>query len=604
MRASLPLLALLGLALLLLCASPPLTSAHSTPHPLSRIALDQLRVQLDGGSISLGSSTLHGMGETVNATFSGISSRYPGSDDWVGVWSPAPTDGNYTRTSPTKYKMVTPDASGAGTVSLWLLNMREDVVVAYMTGGLRAPVMLAVSAVARFDNTDMPMHVHLALTGDVTEMRVDWTSAQSSGLWVRWGLHPTNLTHTLKTVTTTTYTAADMCGAPATTVGFRHPGHLHTAVMAGLTPQTHYFYQVGASTPQSESRVHDFYSTVRPDAEDVQFVIFGDLGQVEPDGSNESGGMMEGSALTTAALTLDVEAGGMVNLSASTAVFHIGDISYARGYVSIWEQFFYQIQAFQPRLPWMTVDGNHERDWAASGSVYTGTDSGGECGVGIASRFHMPTPAYPGGRAVDHTWWSVRFGPVHLTVVSTELPFNRTSEQLRWVEQDWAAVNRTQTPFLLLLGHRPMYIDSTDDEPMGGDQPVSMQLIDAYEPLMQKYQVDLAWWGHHHSMQRTCALHNHTCMDDRTQGTIHIVTGAAGAGFSQNLMKTPPAWIRFVNDSTHGYVNVHVSGRHTLTLDFVRAVDRVVVDSLTIQSHAATAAAAAAGGKKQSVQSD
>ena len=175
----------------------------------------------------------------------------------------------------------------------------------------------------------------------------------------------------------------------------------------------------------------------------MEFVIFGDLGQVETDGSNEAS-EMDGSILTTRALTADIEQ-GVVNLTASTAVFHIGDISYARGYVTIWEQFFHQISAFQPRLPWMSIDGNHERDWAASGSVWTGTDSGGECGVALAQRFHMPTPMTT-GRAVDHTWWSIDFGPVHFTVISTELQFNRSSEQLAWVAQDWAKVDRSEDP--------------------------------------------------------------------------------------------------------------------------------------------------------------
>ena len=52
------------------------------------------------------------------------------------------------------------------------------------------------------------------------------------------------------------------------------------------------------------------------------------------------------------------------------------------------------------------------------------------------------------------TWWSLDFGPVHFTVISTELSFNMSSEQYEFVKNDWAAVDRTKTPFLLLLGHR------------------------------------------------------------------------------------------------------------------------------------------------------
>jgi len=300
---------------------------------------------------------------------------------------------------------------------------------------------------------------------------------------------------------------------------------------------------------------------------------------VETDGSNEAS-EMDGSILTTVALTADIYSGN-VNLAASAAVFHIGDISYARGYVTIWEQFFNQISAMTPYLPWMTVDGNHERDWPKSGSVWTGTDSGGECGVALTSRFHMPSPSVPA--VADETWWSIDFGPVHFTVISTEHDFNQSSAQYTWFQKDLASVDRKKTPFLILAGHRPMYIDSTNNDPQGGDLPVGQQLIDALEPLMQKYQVDAAFWGHHHSYQRTCPVHNFTCVSENL-GTIHIVSGAGGAGFSTNLQPTQPKWINFVNDNTHGYVTGHVKGRRTLTFDFINANNRSIMDTITIDS--------------------
>ena len=113
-----------------------------------------------------------------------------------------------------------------------------------------------------------------------------------------------------------------------------------------------------------------------------------------------------------------------------------------------------QISPMSPHLPWMTVDGNHERDFPNSGSVWTGTDSGGECGVALAKRFHMPNPTSPAPPGLDQTWWSVDFGPVHFTVISTEHQFNVTSPQYDWIQQDLAKVDRTRTPFLLLAGHR------------------------------------------------------------------------------------------------------------------------------------------------------
>jgi Fn3-like domain from Purple Acid Phosphatase/Purple acid Phosphatase, N-terminal domain len=152
--------------------------------------------------IRIDAPMLRGMGETVNISFSGMSSRYPGSQDWIGVWSPRPVDGNYSAVSPSKYKYVTPDSAGSGHVELWLLNMRQSVVVAYFSGGLQTPVLLAESQPVKFDNIALPMHIHLALTGDPTQMRIDWTSAQdgASEPWLRWGDRPNNLSSTVKQV--------------------------------------------------------------------------------------------------------------------------------------------------------------------------------------------------------------------------------------------------------------------------------------------------------------------------------------------------------------------------------------------------------------------
>ena len=35
--------------------------------------------------------------------------------------------------------------------------------------------------------------------------------------------------------------------------------------------------------------------------------------------------------------------------------------------------------------------GNHERDFPNSGSLYNGTDSGGECGVPAETMYYVPT---------------------------------------------------------------------------------------------------------------------------------------------------------------------------------------------------------------------
>jgi len=569
---------------LLACLAVVSVQAHFDVHPLSRVHVQNIvdvRPSLlrstgeNGGVITIDAPILNGTGNTVTVSWSGMASKYPGNTDWIGVWSPKPKD--YTVTAPAKWKFVTPDRNGAGSTTLFLLNMRASYVVVYFTNGMKNPQLLAESAPIEFSNYHIPMQIHLALTNFNTQMRVHWTSAQNQFPSLQWGLSPDNLSKTVMQVFTETYTAADMCGAPANGTGFHDPGFLHSAIIQGMPFNTKIYYQVGDESSGSKSDILSFYSPLHPNAREAEFIIFGDLGQVETDGSNEAS-QMDGSILTTRAIAKDL-ADGTIQLNKSAIILHIGDISYARGYDTLWDQFFYQLSPITPYIPWMTIDGNHERDFPGSGSMWTGQDSGGECGVALQRRFTMPDA----GNTAS-SWWSLDVGPIHFIVMSTELDFTKGSAQWNFIAKDLASVDRSKTPFLILAGHRPMYIDSTNNSPNGGDLTVGAVLIEHIEPLLLQYQVDVAFWGHHHSAQRTCPVANFTCQD-QSKAPVHIVTGAAGPGFSTNIQPVMPKYFEWVRDDTHGYTRGKVSPNAAeLTLEFVNANDRTVMDSVTIKN--------------------
>ena len=63
------------------------------------------------------------------------------------------------------------------------------------------------------------------------------------------------------------------------------------------------------------------------------------------------------------------------------------------------------------------------------------------------------------------------------------------SEQHQFVVRDLANVNRSLTPWLVVGGHRPFYIDSTNNMEPDGDQPVARDLQEAFEDAFYKYQV-------------------------------------------------------------------------------------------------------------------
>ncbi|KAF4403514.1 hypothetical protein G4B88_008160 [Cannabis sativa] len=63
--------------------------------------------------------------------------------------------------------------------------------------------------------------------------------------------------------------------------------------------------------------------------------------------------------------------------------------------------------------------------------------------------------------AKDKPWYSIEQGNVHFTVISTEHNWKKKSEQYLWMKKDMASIHRAKTPWLIFMGHRPMYTSST-----------------------------------------------------------------------------------------------------------------------------------------------
>jgi len=307
----------------------------------------------------------------------------------------------------------------------------------------------------------------------------------------------------------------------------------------------------------------------------VDFFVFGDLGTAQPDGWNMHLGDWRTTVKTIHSIQKDLN-DATVDPAKGAAIFHIGDISYARGYATMWESFFHQISNISSSAPWMTTDGNHERDYPNSGSLWTGEDSGGECGVPLNKRFTMP---HENIQDIDEQWWSLNHGAVHWIVISTEHEFKEGSPQYNFVAADLAKVNRAVTPFLFLAGHRPAVAYGMMDN-------VSDALRKAFEPLMLKYKIDVAFWGHQHAYQRSCPFHDMQCHSESDgSGTIHFVTGAPGAAMSPLDPTKKPAWALVVEAKTHGYMRGHVRDGNTLTLEYVYNDDPTkVIDSIVIKS--------------------
>ncbi|KAJ6688359.1 PURPLE ACID PHOSPHATASE-RELATED [Salix koriyanagi] len=513
--------------------------------PLSKIAIHRAVYSLhDNASITAYPHVLGAKGEDSQWISVEIECPNPAEDDWVAVFSPAkfnsstcPSDEDrqnepHICSAPIKYKFANDSDAGytkTGKASLkfQLINQRADFSFALFSGGLSNPKLVAVSNFIKFANPKAPLYPRLSHGKSWDEMTVTWTSGYDiteAVPMIEWGLK--GEFQTRSPAGTLTFHQNSMCDIPARTVGWRDPGFIHTSFLRDLWPNSMYSYKL-----ESLQRV----------------VIFGDMGKAERDGSNEFNNYQPGSLNTTDQLIKD--------LDAIDIVFHIGDITYANGYISQWDQFTSQIEPIASTVPYMIASGNHERDSPGTGSFYDGNDSGGECGVLAETMFYVPAE----NRA--KFWYSTDYGMFHFCIADSK-----------------------KQPWLIFAAHRVLGYSSSYWKSGSYGEPMGRESL---QKLWQKYKVDVAFFGHIHNYERTCPIYQNQCVNTErshysgtVNGTIHVVVGGGGSHLSE-FGPVQTTWSIY-KDSDFGFVKLTAFNHSSLLFEYKKSSDGKVYDSFTI----------------------
>ncbi|KAK4569024.1 hypothetical protein RGQ29_004432 [Quercus rubra] len=578
--------------------------------PLSKIAMHKVTLGLRE-SVTIGASpvVLGLQGQDTEWVTVNIVNPDPSEDDWVAVFSPANFKGvlfwngsastcspvndedqtPYLCSSPIKYKYAnasrTYTKTGKASLKFQLINQRADFSFALFSGGLSNPKLVAESNFISFANPKAPLYPRLAQGKSWNEvslfklkdpMTVTWTSGYSideAVPFVEWGKGETQ---TQSPAGTLTIDQNSMCGSPARTVGWRDPGFIHTSFLINLWPNSVYTYRMGHVLSNGSyiwSKSYSFKSSPYPGQDSLQRVIvFGDMGKAERDGSNEYSDYQPGALNTTDQLIKDLK-----NID---IVFHIGDLSYANGYISQWDQFTSQVEPIASTVPYMVASGNHERDWPNSGSFYENMDSGGECGVLAETVFYFPAE----NRA--KFWYSTDYGMFHFCIADSEHDWREGTEQYKFIEHCLASADRRKQPWLIFAAHRVLGYSSNSwyaqegsfEEPMGRE---------SLQKLWQKYRVDIAFYGHVHNYERTCPIYQNQCVNSdkshysgTVKGTIHVVVGGGGSHLSE-FTTAIPNWSIY-RDYDWGFVKLTAFNRSSLLFEYKKSRDGKVYDSFTI----------------------
>uniref|UniRef100_A0A1I7S6A4 Purple acid phosphatase n=1 Tax=Bursaphelenchus xylophilus TaxID=6326 RepID=A0A1I7S6A4_BURXY len=332
--------------------------------------------------------------------------------------------------------------------------------------------------------------------------------------------------------------------------------YVHHATIEGIKPGVVYTYRVGSD--YGFSHILRFKGLEeRPDG-GYKVAVYGDFGYE--------------NARSIAPLTNLAQTGGI------DLVMHVGDMAYnldIRG-----DPFMRMIEPIASTVPYMVSPGNHEMEMIPYHNyIY---------------RYNMPN-------SYDNHYYSYDLGKAHIISFSTEFYYDFYSgivkglvqQQYEWLENDLqkANANRKNVPWIITLGHRPMYCSTDDgDDCRNKEARVRVGWKSHYglEALFYKYGVDLEVWAHEHTYERLYPTYDRQVYDGAESpyvdppAPVHIISGSAGCNENTDqFVKNPEPWSAF-RSTNYGFSLMQVHNDTHLHWQQVKAADKSIEDDLWI----------------------
>ncbi|KAK3018466.1 hypothetical protein RJ639_004126 [Escallonia herrerae] len=377
--------------------------------------------------------------------------------------------------------------------------------------------------------------VHISMVGE-DKMRISWITDDPTPATVRYG---------------TSGAAANGISANGSTSSYKYllykSGQLHNVVIGPLKPNTVYYYRCGLdSSPE--------FSFKTPPAQfPIKFAVIGDLGQTEWTRS-----------------TLQ-----HISKSNYDVLLLPGDLSYADYLQPLWDSFGRLVEPLASQRPWMVTQGNHEVEKIPllHSTPFTSYNA----------RWPMP---FEESSSNSNSYYSFEVAGVHITMLGSYTDFGVGSEQYGWLQSDLGKVNRTKTPWLVVLLHAPWYNSNTAHQ--GETESIDMKA--AMEGLLYGSRVDAVFAGHVHAYERFTRVYKEQADDC---GPVHITIGDGGnrEGLASKYISPQPKISVFREASFgHGILEV-VNATHAKWMWHRNQNDEAVAsDTFWLQSLAANPA--------------
>ena len=413
---------------------------------------------------------------------------------------------------------------------------------------------------------------------------------------------------------------------------------IHHAELLNLNSNTTYYYKVGdknssivvsEATGDNVSQMYNF--TTLPSIGDFDSVSNREYLEPKPDDDNFRDGNDERWSFAVIGDLGQTEnsLNNSLHISMNTRVkmiLHAGDLGYADCEADRWDRYQSQMEFLSANIPWMVCGGNHEIEQAKDGTTWnafearyrmpwdipaqynSSYDELSEPPQPIVNSYRNPAwnnqpvefyeenhiseyvyvePYAPNGCGPSiymadynygNSFYSFEAGPVHVIFLNPYTPSDTQSKQYKWLQNDFASVNRTETPWVFVVMHGPWY--STNKHHYQEEQTVDMK--NNMEELFFNNSVNMVFAGHVHAYERSYPVFN----DERNSaGPVYIVIGDGGNRENHASGYYPDtAWSAYRNDTLYGYGEVVMYNKTHVKWEWHREEygDKIVQDEVFI----------------------
>jgi len=171
-----------------------------------------------------------------------------------------------------------------------------------------------------------------------------------------------------------------------------------------------------------------------------------------------------------------------------------------------------------------------------------------------------------------NSFYSFESASAHVVYLNPYSITNSSSVQYKWLEQDFASIDRTVTPWLIVVMHCPWY--NSNNAHFGELQATMMR--DSMEELFYNNHVNIVFAGHVHAYERTYPIFQNVTKND---GIVYVTIGDGGnrEGHSTGYI-AQPEWSAFRNGSQYGHGELSLLDKNKMTWKWNRNVDGEIVD--------------------------